>query len=144
MAGPGGDLTVCPIDGKLLSTASLYRHQIFHSEVVGEHNCKICGKKFKSSYDLKKHVQYGPHSGKSFQCEQCSKSFSRKENLAKHLTSVHQNKKYSCAICGEKFSLSKVKSHYQRCKAKRNGAEKEELNSAVSYTHLTLPTICSV
>ena len=84
-----------------------------------------------SSYDLKKHVQYGPHSDKQFSCEECSNSFPRKDNLAKHVKMVHEKRKYTCAICGETFSVSKIKPHYQRCKEKRNAAEKAELNLAL-------------
>ena len=40
----GGDLTVCPTDGKRIAKASLYRHQIVHSAVVGENDCEIFGK----------------------------------------------------------------------------------------------------
>ena len=75
-------------------------------------------------------MQYGSHSDKQFTCEECSKPFPRKDNLAKHVKMVHEKRKYTCAICGETFSVSKIKSHYQRCKEKRNVAEKAVLNLA--------------
>ena len=81
----GGDLTVCPTDGKRIAKASLYRHQIVHSAAVGENDCEICGKQFKTGYDLMKHTRYGPHSGNSFTCEECSKSSTRKATLTKQI-----------------------------------------------------------
>ena len=83
----GGEGVLCPSDGKKLSKASLYRHQLSHNAKAGQNECEICKKTFKSSYDLNKHVQYGPHSGKTFTCEECSKSFPRKETLTRHVQS---------------------------------------------------------
>ena len=65
--------------------------QLSHTAESGQNECEICRKTFKSSYDLKKHVQYGPHSDKQFSCEECSNSFPRKDNLAKHVKMVHEN-----------------------------------------------------
>ena len=72
-------------------------------------------------------MQYGLQSGKTLTCEKCSKSFPRKETLTRHVKSLHEKRKYSCAICGERFSLSKIKTHYQRCKERKNASEKAEL-----------------
>ena len=44
--------------------------QLSHTAESGQNECEICRKTFKSSYDLKKHVQYGPHSDKQFSCEE--------------------------------------------------------------------------
>ena len=67
---------------------------------------------------------------KTFTCEECSKSFPRKETLTRHVKSLHEKRKYSCAICGECLSLSKIKTHYHRCKEWKNASEKAELNLA--------------
>ena len=75
-------------------------------------------------------MQYGPNSGKTLTCEKCSKSFPRKETPTRHVKSLHEKRKYSCAICGECLSLSKIKTHYHRCKEWKNASEKAELNLA--------------
>ena len=49
-------------------------------------------KKLVTIYDLQKHINYGPHSGKEYPCDQCNKKFPRKENLKIHLEKVHEKK----------------------------------------------------
>ena len=74
-------LTLCPFNLVVIS----YRFLLSFLFPVGERpfKCHICGKAFKQSSDLKKHVNL--HTGTfQFKCEECNMEFRRGDALRKH------------------------------------------------------------
>ena len=74
------------------------------------HNCSQCGTKFKTSFNLKRHMEV--HAGENpFSCEICSKTFSRKEHLTNHLRSDI----YKCHECTASFDINcELKQHLKQ------------------------------
>ena len=70
---------------------------------------------------------------KQFLCKLCHLKFTTKSYLEKHINTIHDGKKpYTCSVCSKSFSRKfHLKTHI-------------DCIHAVSYTHLTLPTIYSV
>ena len=72
---------------------------------------------------LYQHVK-SVHEKTTFQCQFCEHKATR-PNLYQHVKSVHEKRTFKCQFCDHKST------------------QKSSLKP-VSYTHLTLPTICSV
>jgi len=79
------------------------------------YDCRYCGKLFKSSHDLKRHVRI--HKGiKPYSCRHCSDCFARFEQLKGHLLKSHNEGTWiTCHICQKKFTESAIlKKHVSR------------------------------
>ena len=61
-----------------------------------ERNCEYCGKKFKNSSKLKRHMSI--HQNKKYRCQykDCKSEFNRKEHLNSHRNFHEDNKSFKC------------------------------------------------
>lgn len=122
---PGSSLKKWKCDwsecGKLLSTKkSLIRHiETKHKNKY--HECPRCHRKFSrwGRKELMLHQRLNNCQIKDLEqrkhiCEICGKRYFCRESLYAHKTQVHSEKEFSCAHCGEKFSLkSRYNKHVQ-------------------------------
>lgn len=75
---------------------------IQHNEEVHPPLCTLCGQRFKSTSNLKSHidtVHADPESQPSYQCPhlECGSIFNRKHNLTVHIQTVHEHQfRYNC------------------------------------------------
>ena len=79
------------------------------------YDCCYCGKRFKSSCELKRHV-YTHTGAKPYSCRHCSECFTHRIQLKAHLLKSHnEGTWFSCHICQKKFSRSSnLKVHLHR------------------------------
>lgn len=76
------------------------------------HECAICGKLFKRSYNWKSHMEtHNPDRKYPHPCTAmigtapCTKKFQRKTDLDRHYDSVHlKTKNHQCTLCGNRFA----------------------------------------
>lgn len=76
------------------------------------HECRVCGKLFKRSYNWKSHMEtHNPERKYPHPCTamigntQCTKKFQRKTDLDRHNDSVHlKAKNHQCQLCGNRFA----------------------------------------
>lgn len=76
------------------------------------HECAICGKLFKRSYNWKSHMEtHNPDRKYPHPCTAmigtipCAKKFQRKTDLDRHHDSVHlKTKNHQCTLCGNRFA----------------------------------------
>ena len=76
------------------------------------HECRVCGKLFKRSYNWKSHMEtHNPERKYPHPCtamvgsQQCSKKFQRKTDLDRHYDSVHRKlRNHRCNLCGNSFA----------------------------------------
>lgn len=76
------------------------------------HDCAICGKLFKRSYNWKSHMEtHNPDRKYPHPCTAmigttpCTKKFQRKTDLDRHYDSVHlKTKNHQCNLCGNRFA----------------------------------------
>lgn len=76
------------------------------------HECAICGKLFKRSYNWKSHMEtHNPDRKYPHPCTAiigntpCTKKFQRKTDLDRHYDSVHlKTKNHQCSLCGNRFA----------------------------------------
>jgi len=80
--------------------------------------CQACGKEFRDSSALKKHMNTeGPKH--KCRCMECKKNFGCWADLSNHIVKVHDNKiKYWCGFCGVNYfdTQEAQKQHKQFCK----------------------------
>ena len=85
-------------------------------------NCKICGKRFTRTENLKRHVEtVHAEKIKSIKCDICRASFTRFDNLKEHNDRAHikETGKFSCKYCMKKFDRKFNQTrHEERCKSK--------------------------
>ncbi|KAL9025566.1 MAG: hypothetical protein Q9196_005635, partial [Gyalolechia fulgens] len=76
------------------------------------HECRVCGKLFKRSYNWKSHMEtHNPDRKYPHPCTvmvgdtRCTKKFQRKTDLDRHYDSVHlKARNHKCDLCGNKFA----------------------------------------
>ena len=76
------------------------------------HECRVCGKLFKRSYNWKSHMEtHNPERKYPHPCtamignQHCSKKFQRKTDLDRHYDSVHlKARNHRCNLCGNRFA----------------------------------------
>ena len=68
------------------------KKDIWENQRIRNMSAPFAVKKLVTIYDLQKHINYGPHSGKEYPCDQCNNKFPWKENLKIHLEKVHEKK----------------------------------------------------
>ncbi|KAL9137791.1 MAG: hypothetical protein Q9175_000996 [Cornicularia normoerica] len=76
------------------------------------HECRVCGKLFKRSYNWKSHMEtHNPERKYPHPCtamagnSPCTKKFQRKTDLDRHYDSVHlKTRNHRCNLCGNRFA----------------------------------------
>ena len=76
------------------------------------HECRVCGKLFKRSYNWKSHMEtHNPERKYPHPCtamvgsQPCTKKFQRKTDLDRHYDSVHlKARNHRCNLCGNRFA----------------------------------------
>ncbi|SLM40260.1 transcriptional regulator prz1 [Lasallia pustulata] len=76
------------------------------------HECQVCGKLFKRSYNWKSHLEtHNPERKYPHPCTSmagnspCTKKFQRKTDLDRHIDSVHlKARNHRCTLCGHGFA----------------------------------------
>jgi hypothetical protein len=95
----------CPSCEKIFtSTTSLHIHvQSIHQKV--RHECGECQQSFSHQSALKRHIK-SHHSNiqSKYTCDICAKVCIGRESIRKHMSAVHQEKRYECKICKIKFA----------------------------------------
>lgn len=75
--------------------------------------CKICGKRFKSRYLLKRHKDR-QHSGNTpYACSKCKQSFKTLDDLVAHLRKHDGKLPYECKKCNDSFGTFKEYNKHQ-------------------------------
>ncbi|CAL6315741.1 unnamed protein product [Bathycoccus prasinos] len=69
------------------------------------HECDVCEKHFRDSYNLKKHMHIHTNE-KPYECDVCEKRFNESGNLKRHMR-IHTNENpYECDVCEKRFRQS--------------------------------------
>ena len=103
---------------------------IFHIKTVhkekqkndqdGDFECKICQKKFKYLWKVKRHINFFHVGDSDYKCDSCGKIFITRHNVKRHKLSCEKLKKEkierylkrNCHICGYSFTKKEsLKSH---------------------------------
>lgn len=72
-----------------------------HRDECSENICKVCGKAFSRTHDMKVHLRI--HTGiKEFECDICGKPFINKSNMRMQIHAVL--KEFECDVCAKTFS----------------------------------------
>ncbi|XP_067636607.1 zinc finger protein 665-like [Eurosta solidaginis] len=78
-----------------------------------QYSCDICGKHFKTKWDLKQHKLI--HSDeKPHKCDFCEKRFSRAEYLRQHMRTHTGEKPYKCKYCDRCFTAKNILNRHFR------------------------------
>lgn len=112
-----------------------------HSSICGAHSCCVCGKRFNSRRDLKRHEVV--HNGKKrYECGVCQKGFNVLYHMKRHTKVMHHGFwPYSCGVCREKFrSIYFMKKHLNekhldKCPFTCNLCEKAFIHAAALIQH---------
>lgn len=84
----------------------LKRHNISHTGDTN-HICTVCGARFASSYNLRRHEEDTHLQQKRIKCDICEKTFKRKEQLSVHVLSHSGEKPHKCSKCGKGFVVKR-------------------------------------
>ena len=71
--------------------------------------CELCGKRFKTNFELKKHLDKHPteENPLPYQCKYCPNRFADKAQQITHSNTEHANEgDFICHLCGKKVGHS--------------------------------------
>ncbi|CAL4195318.1 unnamed protein product [Meganyctiphanes norvegica] len=87
---------------KFSSSYGLKRHKLHHADVK-PFTCKVCGKGFTERSKLKRHLYI--HAGiRPFECSTCGSTFTEKNRLTHHMATHSEQKHFKCSECEKLFS----------------------------------------
>ncbi|CAG9860386.1 unnamed protein product [Phyllotreta striolata] len=92
-------------DVKLTKSSSFVDHYNIHLNRK-LHCCHLCGKKFRTSSHVHRHINVVHYGMKKFSCEFCHNTFSTNSAKNEHVNTHTNNRPYMCALCGKSFKQS--------------------------------------
>mmetsp|Transcript_5260 Transcript_5260/g.15716 ORF Transcript_5260/g.15716 Transcript_5260/m.15716 type:complete len:402 (+) Transcript_5260:115-1320(+) len=82
------------------------------SSTSSHYGCELCESSFKSSYDLKRHVESVHDKKRQHQCRFCKRRFSQSGHRNEHERLFHSGVGHQCNLCGNSFGVrSKLQRH---------------------------------
>ena len=121
----------------------MYRH-IRASHENELFDCTECGKKFKTNYELLRHVQY-VHSSekKTFACSLCTKRYNDPGNLQYHISAIHEGTRIQCNECNKTFTQKSNRDRHVKNNHTDNDMKIKKCDTCdKSYYRVTQIEIC--
>ncbi|MCJ1408164.1 hypothetical protein MMC19_002237 [Ptychographa xylographoides] len=111
-ASPDGQLPRFSVQPILPSVSRIKKKRQRTTPEEATHECRVCGKLFKRSYNWKSHMEtHNPERKYPHPCtamvgnNACTKKFQRKTDLDRHYDSVHlKARNHKCSLCGNRFA----------------------------------------
>ncbi|MCJ1474733.1 hypothetical protein MMC13_003393 [Lambiella insularis] len=111
-ASPDGRLPRFDVQPILPSVTRIKKKRQRTTPEEATHECRVCGKLFKRSYNWKSHLEtHNPERKYPHPCtamvgsNACTKKFQRKTDLDRHYDSVHlKARNHKCNLCGNRFA----------------------------------------
>jgi uncharacterized Zn-finger protein len=98
-----------------------------------QHECDVCEKRFRDSYNLKKHVHIHTNE-KPYECDVCEKRFTQSGNLKRHMR-IHANENpYQCDVCEKRFRESGHLQYHMRIHTHEKPYECDECEKRFSQS----------
>ncbi|GFS99996.1 hypothetical protein NPIL_261331 [Nephila pilipes] len=100
-------------DNSFISENAYLRNKVTgdtHTHKTRIFRCEICGKQFKSSCDLKRHIRV-KNGDRPYPCDCCNKTFTQSNNRTKHVRIYTRAKVHSCGQCPKFITPSDLSWH---------------------------------
>ena len=78
--------------------------RVHESQIVKNHSCEKCDKKYDSSSSLRRHVRTAHDKRLDHKCPVCNAEFAQASVLARHLKTHTRARDYKCEKCGKVYT----------------------------------------
>ena len=106
----------CPICGMVIKHSSNFHRHMRRQHQAKPCVCRVCGKAFRDSYELKNHTDSGAHVAREpkqrYTCATCGGHFSSQRALLHH--SHDKVRAFPCDICRRQFQTAVVCAAHRR------------------------------
>ena len=127
--------------------ATVHKSVDIDKQIGLPYSCEFCEEEFNVQSCFKMHVRLMHKESKNLSCDDCGKPFTKRSDLVRHFLSMHEHRRYKCALCDFTSSQTDRRNNHQLAVHNidmRTSANKKQKKTHIEQQGTTITTVVHV